>query len=148
MHDVALMRIGQAIALRRPHPPLAAHEWLLRFAPSPVAAGLPAPEVGARAVHVRIDGVALKHLRSVRISQLHGTASMQVDSVPDGRSGHIAAGELVVAMASQFGLPGMTLDISLMQLDASLTSVSITVVAASAEDAERAAVVVVAERAP
>lgn len=149
MRDIGLARIGKAVAIRRRHLAVAANEWLLRFEPDPAPGeDLHAIDPGARAVQVRIDGVSPKQLRSVSIGQLDGTASLRIDCVPDGRSGHITAGELVLAMASQFGLAGMAIDISTMPLDVTRTSVSVTVAAQSAADAERVAVFVVAEPSP
>ena len=124
-------------------------EWLLRFVPDASLASeteisvedLDAPNEVA---WVQIVGVQSKRLRSVEV-RTHGVVSLQIDSVSDGRTGRISAGELIDAMAREFGQAGTTIDVGAMGLTVGSTSVSVWVAAENAEAVGLVRVVISAE---
>lgn len=66
-----------------------------------------------------------------------GLLKYQIDSSSDGRSGRIAAGVQVAAIAQMNGWPGMTIDLAGLGLQAGTTIVWLQVDAASARVAEQ-----------
>jgi len=112
-------------------------EWLLRFVPDASLASeteIPMEDLDApnELIWVQIVGVQSKRLRSV-VVRAHGVVSLQIDSVSDGRTGLISAGELIDAMAREFGQAGTTIDVGAMGLTMGSTSVSVWVAAENAE---------------
>lgn len=73
---------------------------------------------------------------------LGGQTRFQVDSIPDGRTGLITAGELIEAMAKQFGHEGMSIDLGSLELDAESVVVSVLIAAVDAEAAEKTRVTI------
>jgi hypothetical protein len=63
-----------------------------------------------RVTHVQFIGVTARQLRCVQIRR-DEQIEFQLDSVPDGRTGTITAGELVTAMALEFGRGGLSVDL-------------------------------------
>lgn len=124
-------------------------EWLLRFSLGPP--GTPGffetiaieHRRSLRVKSVQIVGAVSKSVQSVQI-HLGDQNKLQVNTVSDGRTGWIAAGELIEAMAKEFGHEGMTIDLGSLELDPESTSVSVLIAAAEPEVAEKTRVVIAA----